>query len=399
MQLAVTLEMHFKQTPDGKLWTPTMFPYIFWKRYLQVFESVKIIARTELVDELNPEWKRVDGEGVSYVALPYYHGPVQYLRQRSSLQAILKQAICADDALLLRVPSIIATDCLTIFPHHPYGLEVVGDPYDVFAPNSVRHPLRNYFCWHSVRHLKRQCKNALAVSYVTREALQSRYPASQKAHHTFFSDVELFDDAFTSQPRTYSTTPSPLRLCMVGTLEQLYKAPDILLHALHHLKTSHNLDVQLTLVGDGKYRPELETLSQQLDLMDNVRFTGMLSGGEAVRRQLDQSDLFVLPSRQEGLPRAMIEAMARGLPCIGSTVGGIPELIPLEDCVPPGDIRALANKIYEISTSADRLNTMAERNWDTAHQYRNDILNRKRIEFYTYLRNTTDEYLRKQVTK
>ena len=95
----------------------------------------------------------------------------------------------------------------------------------------------------------------------------------------------------------------------------------------------------------------------------------------------------------------MIEAMARGLPCIGSTVGGIPELIPLEDCVPPGDIRALANKIYEISTSADRLNTMAERNWDTAHQYRNDILNRKRIEFYTYLRNTTDEYLRKQVTK
>lgn len=192
---------------------------------------------------------------------------------------------------------------------------------------------------------------------------------------------------------------SVLRLCLVGTLEQIYKAHDILLYALHELKMSYKLDIRLTLVGDGKYRPELEKLSQQLGLSGSVRFTGMLRGGEAVRRQLDQSDLFVLPSRQEALPRAMIEAMARGLPCIGSTVGGIPELIPLEDCVPPGDIRALANKIYEISNSVDRLNKMAERNWNTAHQYRNEILNRKRIKFYTYLRNTTDEYLGKQVTE
>ena len=65
--------------------------------------------------------------------------------------------------------------------------------------------------------------------------------------------------------------------------------------------------------------------------------------GHGVTEQLDAADVFVLPSRQEGLPRAMIEAMARSLPCVGSDVGGISELIP-DWVVPPNDPQALALK-------------------------------------------------------
>ena len=68
-------------------------------------------------------------------------------------------------------------------------------------------------------------------------------------------------------------------------------------------------------------------------LRDRVRFRGQLTTPVDVRAELDRADLFVLPSRQEGLPRAMIEAMARALPCIGSSVGGIPELLqPKTSC-------------------------------------------------------------------
>ncbi len=105
------------------------------------------------------------------------------------------------------------------------------------------------------------------------------------------------------------------------------------------------LDLDLVFLGDGKYRSALEARAAAHGLADRVCFRGQLATRQAVRDALDQADVFVLPSYQEGLPRAMIEAMARALPCIGSTTGGIPELLPSEYLVAPGDVGALALKI------------------------------------------------------
>ena len=84
------------------------------------------------------------------------------------------------------------------------------------------------------------------------------------------------------------------------------------------------LDLELTVVGDGRYQAELEARAAQLGLGQRVRFLGRLPAGEAVRAEMKRADVFILPSRQEGLPRAMVEAMALGLPCLGSTVGASP---------------------------------------------------------------------------
>ena len=89
----------------------------------------------------------------------------------------------------------------------------------------------------------------------------------------------------------------------------------------------------------------------------------------------------------------MIEAMARGLPCIGSTVGGIPELLPAEDLVPPGDAPALARKIMEVLGDPDRMARMSARNLATAAEYRDDILSERRRAFYTYLRDRTQAWM------
>jgi glycosyltransferase involved in cell wall biosynthesis len=137
----------------------------------------------------------------------------------------------------------------------------------------------------------------------------------------------------------------------------------------------------LTLVGDGKHRLELETMVRQLALSDHVHFTGQLPAGDAVRAQLDRADVFVLPSKTEGLPRAMIEAMARGLPCIGSSVGGIPELLLSGDLVPPNDVQALADKIMEFASNPQRMTQSAARNLQKAREYHEDVLRTRRIEF------------------
>jgi glycosyltransferase involved in cell wall biosynthesis len=84
--------------------------------------------------------------------------------------------------------------------------------------------------------------------------------------------------------------------------------------------------------------------------------------------------------------------MARGLPCIGSTVGGIPELLNPEDLVPPGDVRALAAKIRDVVTDTDRMVRMSIRNLEKAQQYHEDMLRKPRIAFYQYVKEQTKSW-------
>ena len=270
-------------------------------------------------------------------------------------------------------------------------MEVVGDPYDVFGPNSVRHPLRPVFRWWFTRALKRQCLRACAATYVTERALQQRYPPAPNAFVTHYSDIELPESAFASAPRRPRQN-GRARIIFVGTLAELYKAPDVLIDAI--ATCCAEVDVELVIVGSGRHQLELEQRAKARGIGDRVRFRGQLITLLDVRTELDRADLFVLPSRQEGLPRAMIEAMARGLPCIGSNVGGIPELLAAEDTVPPNNVPPLASKIMQVLQQPARMQQMSARNLIKAREYKDDVLNARRREFYQFLRNRTEGWLK-----
>jgi glycosyltransferase involved in cell wall biosynthesis len=294
---------------------------------------------------------------------------------------------------------------------HPFGLEVVNDPFDVFAPGAVKYRLRPFFRWWFTRQLRRQCSRAAGVAYVTETALQQRYP--NQAYSVGMSDVEISNDTILTRPAGFTTHYSSVelskedsvdtcraecnrkrrfRLVTVASLAQMYKAPDVLIRAVRECVTA-GFDLTLSIVGDGKHRPEMERLAADLGIAGRVFFLGQLPAGAAVRSQLDQSDLFVLPSRCEGLPRAMVEAMARSLPCIGSTVGGIPELIPAEDMVRPGDVDGLARKIQEVLSSPERMTRMSSRNLEKAREYRDDVLAARRTAFFEHVRRVTAIWL------
>ncbi|NWG21335.1 MAG: glycosyltransferase [Chloroflexi bacterium] len=390
MELAVSLEQRFLRTPDGAIWTPAAFAYRFWTRYLEVFERVSVLARVRDVTMTPPEYARVDGPALAVVALPYYVGPAEYVLHAGELRRVLAAALRPGNALVLRIPSQIAACLLNVAGKRPYGVEVVGDPWDVFAPGAVRHPLRPLFRHWFAHLLRHQCAGACAASYVTSMALQRRYPPRMDGFKTSYSDVELPLDAFTATPRVRDMA-TPLRLIHVGTLDQLYKAPDVLLDAMA-MCVGRGLDLHLDMVGDGKYRAVLEQQAERLGIAHRVAWHGMLPAGAAVRSRLDAADLFVLPSRTEGLPRAMIEAMARGLPCIGSTAGGIPELLPPEDLVPPGDAAVLASAIQAVANDPDRMAAMSVRNLATARDYADDLLHERRLAFYRTLRDQTERW-------
>jgi glycosyltransferase involved in cell wall biosynthesis len=178
----------------------------------------------------------------------------------------------------------------------------------------------------------------------------------------------------------------------VASLEQRYKGVDHLIAALAMCLRA-GMDLRLTVIGDGKHRGELERQAAALGLPDRVIFLGQLPAGEAVRRELDRSDIFVLASLTEGLPRAMVEAMARALPCIGTAVGGIPELLAAEDLAPPGDAGALAARILEVARDRDRMARMSSRNRIRAREYSDPVLRAHRLAFYRHLRQVTSDWM------
>lgn len=110
----------------------------------------------------------------------------------------------------------------------------------------------------------------------------------------------------------------------VGRLEYI-KGCDILLKAFSIVKKTFP-DLKIILVGKGSQKRELIFLARKLGIQDSVIMRGLIAY-EQIPLQLSKFSLFVLPSRSEGMPNALLQAMAMSLPVIGSRVGGIPDLI------------------------------------------------------------------------
>jgi glycosyltransferase involved in cell wall biosynthesis len=414
VEVIVSLEQRFGGTPDGSVWADVGASYSFWQRYLEVFEKVKVLARVADVPCVPETWVRADGKNVTFIRVPHYVGALEYARRFVQVRGAIRGVRFQESAVIMRVPSFIASHVtrMLVASSHPFGVEIVGDPYDVFAPGTTRHPLRPYLRWSLVRQLRQQCMRACAAAYVTEYTLQRRYPSKlfsvgvSDVHlpsaaplravdfETHFSSVDLRQGAFACGHRRYpgDEPRSTIRVLTVGSLEQPYKGIHHLLAAVQ-LCTLRGLDVTLTVVGDGRTRSKLERQSVALGLRERVTFLGKVPSGPALWVQMEEADLFVLASLTEGLPRAMIEAMARGMPCIGTHVGGVPELLAPEDIVPPGDPFALSERILEVTRSKARMSKMSAANLAKAGEFHELKLHQRRLGFYCHLHDITNGWL------
>jgi glycosyltransferase involved in cell wall biosynthesis len=379
-------------TGDGTLWTSTAsLDYQFWTRYLDIFDQVQLLVRARPQAVPPDGWVMATGDRIKALPLPDFTGPTGFVVNYPQIIKLMRRALPEMQAIILRTPCFLGNELWRMLEAgRPYGAEVVTDPYDVFAPGANRHPLRPFFRWWFPQQLRKVCARACSTAYVTAQALQERYPCPN--YTTYYSSIVLSERDCIKTPREMRRDAQEWTLIYVGTLAQLYKAPDVLIKAVGQC-VSGGLNLRLIIAGEGQYQSELEKMANELGLGERVRFLGQLVTREAVLNQLDQADLFVLPSRQEGLPKALVEAMARALPCIGSNVGGIPELLPVEDRVPAGDVQALAEKIREVITSPERLASMSARNLVKAQEYREEILRQRRLGFYREVREQTQSWL------
>jgi glycosyltransferase involved in cell wall biosynthesis len=335
-----------------------------WARYLTNGDRVRLVGRTDR----RPGAGRIAlQDGVDVAELPNYVGLPGLLRSLPRLAFSLYREVARADVVVLRLPGAIGSlGALTAWTlRRRYAVEVVGDPCDVLAAG-VLGPVGRRAAPVARAFLRRAVRRASASQFVTETTLQRQYPPAPNTPTVSVSNVRLGADAFVTRPRRWR--PAPFQVITIGSHEQHYKGHDVLLRALHRL-VADGLDVTAVVVGGGRRHGELVELGRSLELAGRVSFTGAIHDRARIVELLDSSSVFALPSRTEGLPRALLEAMARALPAVGSDIGGIPELLDPRMLVRVDDERALAESIRTLLLDRTAWEEQSSRNLRRAHAY------------------------------
>jgi glycosyltransferase involved in cell wall biosynthesis len=175
------------------------------------------------------------------------------------------------------------------------------------------------------------------------------------------------DTTFWQPPPGGRTGDGTLVIAAVGRLEPV-KGFDLLIEACAAL-SARDFPLRLVLVGEGSQKAALAAQAARLGIAERVTFAGRLAP-EDIRARLYAADLFALPSRSEGMPLALMEAMACAMPCVAADVGGVARTAEgTARLVPPEDPAALAEAIAALAGDPQARAAMGEKARERARAF------------------------------
>ncbi len=397
MNVLVVADGHYYVTPDGAVYADSVYDYNFYARYLQAFDHVYAAIRAVPVDEV-PKGKKISsGEGVSFLLLPNYRGPIQYVKKYFQIRRVVKSYCKQFDCAIFRIPAATSNIFCRQFARlgKPFAVEVVTDPWENFGPRSGGNRLVMWLVRRSWTNLVRKmCANATGASYVTQNYLQQKYPPRSVedggAFTASYSSVEIDDRAF-GEPRKWAMGQKTFCISHVANYFSGYGKGHITLMNALKIVRDKGFDVQLIFVGDGPKRQEFEEYAKSLGISEVTNFVGRLANGSEVKNVIRSTDIFILPTFAEGLPRVLLEAMSEGLPCLSSPVCGIPEILTKEFLFDFDDSKGFADGIIRFVESPSLMEKESERNIQIAKEFASSILNERRANFYGSLRKIAEQ--------
>lgn len=361
--------------------------YNFYQRYLKVFEALRIVNRVIDEDKLKDGRVLVEDPRIEIRYVPIFHGPKQYAGQYMKVGKAIADATVGCDAAVVRLPSTIGQRVAKAVMKQgiPYAVEVVFDANDgVSSADSMVEKL----LWKKIDYdMRRTCKYADGVSCVTSRYLQKRYYSEKDGHFTSnYSTLDLNKSFFTS-PRRY---PDKKVFTIAHVSNQISlkgrKAAGEVIQAIGLVKKK-GVIVNVEFAGDDwdNSTQKFKEYAKPFGVEEQIKCVGFLSRTQ-MSEFLDNADLFVVPTKAEGLPRIIIEAVAKGLPVITTPVSGNPELIPEHFLVDYYDIETLSERIIELVSDKDVYEAASRENFQTSLGYEGSLLEARRTEFYKNLK-------------
>lgn len=343
-------------------------------RYHHLGEQITCLAFEQKVDCVKQE--PIEDPGVDFIFLKKVNSVRSLLVDRLENERIIEREVLACDICVAHVPSFLGDTVARIAKKHgkPCLNVVVGCAWDAYWNYSWVGKLMAPFRSLSLRRIQ---ANAAYSIYVTNDFLQRRYPT--RGYSIGCSNVNITtgdETALQKRLEKIAVRGDILKLGTVAAVNVRYKGQEYAIKALRRLR-DRGIDIEYHLVGGGD-NTFLRSLADKYGVGDRVFFHGLIPHDQVIPF-LDEMDLYIQPSKQEGLPRALIEAMSRGCLSLGSRTAGIPELLDKKYIFRRGNV----NGIVRILSKVDK-NTLKEqalRNFEVAKQYDRDLLNRRRCEF------------------
>lgn len=229
--------------------------------------------------------------------------------------------------------------------------------------------------------LKLVTKYSDYVLYVTNEFLQKRYKNQRLC--VGCSDVVIkMNEENVLYNRLHKIDSRKeddiIKLVTVAAVDVKYKGQGYVIKALSRLKQMGLNNIHYYLVGGGS-QDYLLKLARMYNIESNVHFMGVIPHDD-IPAFHDKMDVYIQPSLQEGLPRSVVEAMSRGLLCIGTRTAGTPELLQEDYIVEKKSVDGIVGLLKKISK--EELILQAKRNYNEAKKYQETVLSEKRNAFF-----------------
>ena len=352
-----------------------------FQRYLDKNDEIYIYTRVKNIENMEKKLIQVNGKNVICVPSEIYNKPIEYYTKNKKIKQEANKILANIDLCIIRLQSMLGAIVLDEVKKKniPYIIELVACPWDsLWNYGGIK---AKFFAPIMYFKTKKQVKNAKNVIYVSERFLQKRYPT--KGNQINCSNVNLQDvksEVLDNRIQKIENmnNQNKFKIGLVGSLNVNFKGHSTAIKAISLLKQKYN--IELHFLGAGEKNRWVQLINKY-NVEENVFFDGVLPSGEPVYNWMDELDIFLIPSLQEGLPRALIEAMSRGCPAIGVKTGGIPELLDENYICKRKDYKTIAKKIAELLDNKNIMIEQSEKNFNKAKNYTKDVLNKRRKNF------------------
>lgn len=347
--------------------------YFFSRYFTKYFQTVSIMAPVKQTKTL----KGLPLKDTQIFPLPFIDGSVDLLKKSYLLPRIVYQyfkRIPKFDVVFIFNSDPASTLGLwfsTIFKKH--CVYFIGEDWEKDIIEKYPHKIPQFvflLMMRFLRYIQFKLLRKKGMIFVTNQSLLSQYKNIPFPVCPYFLSLVSEQDIIAKEPRQIHEKDE-VRLLYTGFLVRGKGVQD-LIEAISLLRESgFPYQLRVDIVGDGDFREELEKLAKEKGLKQ-IRFHGFIGDRNDIKKLYLESDVFILPSRSEGVPKVLFEAMCYGTAIIVTNVGGVPTVI--RDgynglLVPAGEPHSLSETVRKLIVDNELRQNLIANGYDFVKQH------------------------------